>query len=144
MKADGIVPPLYQLYQLEVFSSGEQTIPVNMYKTLSGPQIWICFTCHHLIMCNTTSVQCTVCNNWCHLKRCSDLNSHRDWFADFVASCCSPQSQNFSTTPLSTFTQSSVHSPPIGQVRKFSIDVFRCFQINIKPVQCMAVRTCTT
>lgn len=37
---------------------------------------------------NITSVQCNGCQNWCHMRKCTNLTAHRNWSPQFMAKCC--------------------------------------------------------
>ena len=53
-----------------------------------GPQILLCSVWCVRITNNIPSVKCNQCSNWCHLKHCTTLKSHREWPEDFIADCC--------------------------------------------------------
>ena len=51
----------------------------------------MCSVCGNRITNNIPSVKCIQCSNWCHLKHCTTLKSHREWTEDFIADCCRKQ-----------------------------------------------------
>ena len=55
--------------------------------------IWFCSVCHKTIRTNTTSVRCNECGKWCHHKRCSSLNDHRECSDNYRGNCCNTQSE---------------------------------------------------
>ena len=85
---------------ISVFSSREYSLPASVLQLIlimagvepnPGPQIWLCSVCGIRITNNIPSVKCNQCSNWCHLKHCTTLKSHREWTEDFIADCCREQ-----------------------------------------------------
>lgn len=90
------------------FSLGKQITPAALLQLLlvmagiepnPGPNtnIWLCSVCNHQISRNTISVKCNNCNQWCHMKKCTNLQSHKNWNSFFVASCCNQSNQSPNT-----------------------------------------------
>lgn len=75
----------------------EQVIPATLLQKLlqiagieqnPGPDTWLCSVCNIVLRRNVTSVQCNGCQKWCHLRKCTNLQSHREWSSQFEAACC--------------------------------------------------------
>ncbi|XP_073822070.1 uncharacterized protein [Musca autumnalis] len=89
-------------------------------RTATTSTVWRCSVCSNIIWSNIASVRCNRCNNWCHLRRCTNLRSHRDWSEDFVADCCA-NSTIASSTPTSTSnTTNSSHSGTLTSMSPIS------------------------
>lgn len=93
-----------------------------------GPN-WNCSVCRQQINKNTISVQCNLCLNWCHMKKCTNLKSHNQWSTSFAGDCCKVQtnipSQYQSANPVSSLNRhvsnSSNQSIPSAITWKCSI-----------------------
>lgn len=84
-----------------VFPTKEQPTPASLLllllqiagiETNPGPNTtWLCSVCGIAVRSNITSVQCNGCQNWCHMRKCTNLTTHRNWSSEFIASCCEQQ-----------------------------------------------------
>uniref|UniRef100_A0A8D8QYK6 Uncharacterized protein n=1 Tax=Cacopsylla melanoneura TaxID=428564 RepID=A0A8D8QYK6_9HEMI len=100
---------------------------------------WICSVCNQPLHCNITSVKCNGCSNWCHMRRCTNLTSHRNWSSTFKANCCSntnsPTSHVQRTNPPSNISSQSqlvnTHFN-FAQIQRTSQDIasFKILQFN--------------
>lgn len=89
----------------------EQLDPANLLRILllragiesnPGPNtIYTCSVCSDRLNRNCTSVRCTQCQGWCHMRRCSGLSHTGQWSPSYIAPCCY-LSRNQTTT----------HTPP--------------------------------
>ena len=69
---------------------------------------------------NIISVQCSNCDGWCHMRRCSGLVNHKARTANFIVPCSSQAAQtcqNDNTSPPSTLGATSVTPTAIYDVR---------------------------
>uniref|UniRef100_A0A8D8X0Y9 Endonuclease/exonuclease/phosphatase domain-containing protein n=1 Tax=Cacopsylla melanoneura TaxID=428564 RepID=A0A8D8X0Y9_9HEMI len=53
-----------------------------------GPRTWYCSVCKDILRRNQTSVKCNNCEEWCHLRPCSGLQSHKQWNSSYTSQCC--------------------------------------------------------
>lgn len=138
-----LTSPQLQAIQLHsTFLSMEQILPASLLQILllmagiepnPGP-VWYCAVCLQELHRNAISVRCNACNKWCHMRRCTDLQSCTDWSPAFVGQCClqaPPTTQNppnhsnvrGSTTPLK-FLQYNCNgiTSKIDEILKFMHD----------------------
>lgn len=89
----------------------EVTAPIIVDYVRCGAKIpgptWFCPICKNQVNAKHTSVRCTGCNNWCHMKRCTNQTSTKDWKLTFRASCCAPSQSQNQNVPNSTVVQST-------------------------------------
>ncbi|KAI5753538.1 hypothetical protein M8J77_001119 [Diaphorina citri] len=103
------------------FSTSEQPSPASLLRLLllmagiesnPGPStpgnIWLCAICKLPIHPNSTSVQCNKCKQWCHLRVCTSLQSHRQWTTSFIGSCCQSMSTIHNTPPQQSLTNANL------------------------------------
>ncbi|KAI5727897.1 hypothetical protein M8J77_008348 [Diaphorina citri] len=94
-------------------------------ETNPGPT-WHCSVCYQQIRSNTTSVQCNSCSNWCHMKKCTNLTSYKQWTTTFIAECCKGQTilslpNNLSSHSDISNTFTSSRSPVNNTIRKCAV-----------------------
>lgn len=62
-----------------------------------GPEEFFCCICAKRLISKSTSIRCTTCNGWSHLRACSG-RGNRESTTSYVAPCCQR------TTPINVFT----------------------------------------
>ena len=94
------------LYYPEKSSGMDRRFHSRLLQEQQGQRaVWICTVCNMPIHKNIISVQCSNCEGWCHMRRCSGIVNHKARTANFIAQCCSQAAQicqNDNTSPPST------------------------------------------